>query len=317
MKGSKKVLIAIASVLIVVVVGVLVAVFLGVFNRKVEPKILFSEEFKLSYYEGETLDVSGGKLLFTQENGEIVEVVITEDMITGFDTTTPGEKQLTITFNDATMVVTYTVLASLEDLTLVSFPKTTYYDRQQLDLAGATLMYTANNGDILYVPLTEDMVTGFDTSRIRYDTHDGVEVNRVATIEYNGCQTTFNYTVVHTNAIRQELTPEEDAQYPGGWYIYSWASGSESINADYIIENDTFKLRPNANGFSGAEYVATRTDEIRNGSYIYRADLGFVTEFDYLQLEITVNSNGSFMTVDFVCSDPLYEASYDLMAYIA
>ena len=76
---------------------------------KKEAKIELKEEFKVEYYIGEELDVTGGILNYTNEEGKTIPVAITSDMVTGFSSTQVGSRQLIITYEGATLLVDYTV----------------------------------------------------------------------------------------------------------------------------------------------------------------------------------------------------------------
>ncbi len=69
--------------------------------------ILFTP--KVSYYVGQTLDVSGGVFIAYYEDGSSVPVNMTEDMVTGFDSTTAGTKTLTVTYSGQTATFNVTV----------------------------------------------------------------------------------------------------------------------------------------------------------------------------------------------------------------
>ena len=69
--------------------------------------ILFTP--KVSYYVGQTLDVSGGVFIAYYEDGSSVPVNMTADMVTGFDSTTAGTKTLTVTYSGQTATFNVTV----------------------------------------------------------------------------------------------------------------------------------------------------------------------------------------------------------------
>lgn len=70
----------------------------------VQPKTLESIALttmpaRLTYLEGkDTLDVAGGKLTLTYNNGDTEDVALTADMVTGFDNTVFGDQTLTVTY---------------------------------------------------------------------------------------------------------------------------------------------------------------------------------------------------------------------------
>ena len=67
-----------------------------------------SNAFKTEYEIGETLDVSGGVLKCVIDGKEDF-VPITVEMVSGFDSSTAGDKQLVITYNEMTTTLNYKV----------------------------------------------------------------------------------------------------------------------------------------------------------------------------------------------------------------
>lgn len=66
---------------------------------------------KLEYFVGDTLDLTGGKLTVSYEDGRTPEeVTLTADMVSGFDSTTAGDKTITVTYSGLT--TTFTVKVS-------------------------------------------------------------------------------------------------------------------------------------------------------------------------------------------------------------
>ena len=74
------------------------------------PKLELVQSFKTTYYVGEKLDLIGGIIKYTDEDGEATTIAIREDMVTVFSTEKPGNRKLIITYRDKTCLVDYTVL---------------------------------------------------------------------------------------------------------------------------------------------------------------------------------------------------------------
>ena len=64
---------------------------------------------KSTYYIGETLDVSGGVVNYTDDEGNLIEKEVVPSDVTNFDTTSFGEKEMTVTVDDKTLDFSYTV----------------------------------------------------------------------------------------------------------------------------------------------------------------------------------------------------------------
>ena len=68
-----------------------------------------SGTIKTTYNVGEQLDLTGAKLALNYSDKSKSEIAIDLNMVTGFDSSTAGEKILTITYKEKTTTVNYTV----------------------------------------------------------------------------------------------------------------------------------------------------------------------------------------------------------------
>lgn len=66
-----------------------------------------TEPRKLRYGKGEALDLTGGYIVVTYEDWSHKDIAMTESMISGFNTNTAGEKELTVTY--AGFIDTFTI----------------------------------------------------------------------------------------------------------------------------------------------------------------------------------------------------------------
>ena len=128
---------------------------------------------KTSYIEGQELDVTGGELTVTYLDGTTTEVALTKDMVSGFNANRIGEQVLTVTYGGKT--TTYTVVVRKKQATKVevqAMPTKTVYiqNYETLDLTGAKVKVTYDNGTTEILNVTEDMVTGFDNSKVGVNT---------------------------------------------------------------------------------------------------------------------------------------------------
>lgn len=137
------------------------------------------EVWKSDYLRGE--EFVPCDLTVTLSNGTTQTVTLTESMLSGFDTSTVGTKTVTINYNGLTTTMTITVSEPAVDFTIGHF-RTEYVVGAELDLTGAYIVVGETN-----VPITEDMVGGFDTS---------TEGDKTVTITYGG--TTKNVTITVT-----------------------------------------------------------------------------------------------------------------------
>ncbi len=155
---------------------------------------------KTVYSIGDSLDVDGGKLVITYSDDSTISVDLTEDMVTGFDSTTSGSKNLTVSFYGLTAGYTVTVNSNITVLSAVILGgyKTEFYSGDSIDIIGKTLRITYSNGNIENVIITADMVSGFNSS---------VGGTQTVTVSHNG-SAVLSYSVNVTADIITSLDIE-------------------------------------------------------------------------------------------------------------
>lgn len=104
-KKRKNWIIFLPVILLLMFVSILLA---GCYGSEINLK-LTSPFNKIEYYLGEELDVNGGVLTYTDENKREKIVVVEENFVTGFDSSTPGNKIMTIVYENETVTVAYVV----------------------------------------------------------------------------------------------------------------------------------------------------------------------------------------------------------------
>ncbi len=156
---------------------------------------------KLEYLEGkETLDVTGGKLKLTYNNGTTEVIDLTADMVSGFDNTKVGPQTLTVTYKGKITTFEVEIVAkSLESIEVTTLPTKTEYleGKETLDVTGGKLKLTYNNGTSEIIDLTPDMVSGFDNTKVGPQT---------LTVTYKGKITTFEVEIVAKSLESIEVT---------------------------------------------------------------------------------------------------------------
>lgn len=100
-------------------------------------------------------------------NGSII--ALTNNMISGFDSTTPGTKNLTVKYVKDGKTYTKTfqvaVINTINHIEVIAPTKTNYKYGENLNLAGGTVKIHMEDGTIKTVPLTDKMVTGYDKTK--------------------------------------------------------------------------------------------------------------------------------------------------------
>lgn len=163
---------------------------------------------KLTYLEGkDELDVTGGVITVYYDNDSTSAMVMTPDMITGFDNSNPGTQTLTVTYLGKTATFDVVIKAkSLVGFELVKNPvKTVYKEGEALTLEGIVGRFTYDNGAVVDLPVATAFASGFNnrkvgkqTVTITIDTYvDSFEV----TVEHD-----YRETVVPPTCIKKGYT---------------------------------------------------------------------------------------------------------------
>ncbi len=163
---------------------------------------------KLTYKEGEALDLTGASLQVTYNDGTNSTVTVTEDMVTGYDANQTGQQTLTVTYGTLTETFNVTVNArQLKGIQLIPPNKLTYQVGEALDLTGATLLLTYDNSTTDMITVTPDMVSGYNSAT------EGVQT---LTVTYNGFTENFDVTVSAKQLRSIAVTPPTKTIYKVG-----------------------------------------------------------------------------------------------------
>ncbi len=145
---------------------------------------------KLTYLEGkDALDVTGGVITLHYEDGTTSDMIMTNNMISGFDNSTPGSQLLTVTYQGRT--TTFAVEIKAKEVTNISIettPEKNLYvpEDTALDLTGGKLHVVYNNDTEAQVDITEEMISGFTPGQIG---------NQAITVTFGGKTSSFDVKV--------------------------------------------------------------------------------------------------------------------------
>lgn len=124
---------------------------------------------KLTYLEGkDELDLTGGVITVYYDNDSTSTMVMTPDMITGFDNSKPGTQTLTVTYLGKTATFDVVIKAkSLVGFELVKNPvKTVYKEGEALTLEGIVGRFTYDNGAVVDLPVATAFASGFNNRKV-------------------------------------------------------------------------------------------------------------------------------------------------------
>ena len=157
---------------------------------------------KTSYVIGDLLEVTGGKFKAIKKNGDEEEIDLTEEMVSGFDSSTTGNKTLTVTYEEKELTYQITVADRVDRIEIQDMPKTEYKYGEELE-KGGTIKVIKASGETETVDITPDMITGYDKTQLGPQN---------VTINYGGQTVDFEITVKDyiTNV---EITPPSKTEY--------------------------------------------------------------------------------------------------------
>ena len=174
---------------------------------------------KLTYTEyTEELDVTGGQIKVYWSDGTSQVMDMTREMVTGFDNTKTGTQTLTVTYDQASTTFQVEVVAkTAQSISVTRLPdKLTYLTTyEELDVTGGEITVTYADGTpAKVIPMTREMVTGFDNTQLGPQT---------LTVTYAGAETAYEVEIVSDNLVSISCgqLPEQT--------VYLW--NVDSINA--------------------------------------------------------------------------------------
>ena len=129
----------------------------------VQDGISIHTNLKTTYYVGESLDVTGGIINYTVD-GHTTQVAVTENMVTGFSSTTTGTRNMIITYQGQTTTVSYSINEIPAFLTTNSVYKSaTTVDMGTGELSYVKMKYVVNgNNSILKFLMVSDNGNAYD-----------------------------------------------------------------------------------------------------------------------------------------------------------
>lgn len=221
-----------------------------VIAKSVKNILISSLPNALSYLEGtEKIDVAGGFVKITYNNGTTETVPMTEDMVSGFDLNVVGSQVVTVTIGGKTAVFEIDVVTkTATSVNIETLPaKLTYREaKDALNISGGSIRVNYNNGKHDIIPMTAEMVTGFDNTKIGKQT---------LTVAYSGFTVEFEIEIIakRVASISVDTLPEKteyvqnfnELNVDGGRIVVYYDNGtSEVINMtlDMISDFDNTKV---------------------------------------------------------------------------
>ena len=151
--------------------------------------IVLTPPTKVKYVEGQSLDLTGGKVIVSYNDDTSEKIDLTSDMVSGYDKDHLGKQTITVTYQGKTATFEVEVIKKeATKIELVTPPdKVEYIRGQKLNLEGARIKVTYNDGDTKLIDVTEKMCSGFDSSLLG---------QKIVTITYENKTTTFEVNII-------------------------------------------------------------------------------------------------------------------------
>jgi hypothetical protein len=118
----------------------------------------------IEYYIGDSFPANQ-KIKVTNYDDTSTEISVTNDMLSGFDTTSAGKKTVTITYAEALYTFEITVYPEIENIIFdASSFKTQYNVNDELELGNYKIIVEHANSENTEITLRSEMIDGFSTA---------------------------------------------------------------------------------------------------------------------------------------------------------
>lgn len=161
-----------------------------------------AEDYEVDYFVGAAYDNSKGRLRVLKDNGSQIYVNLNSPEVTlkSFDSSKAGEATVTVVYDGEECAFTVTV-HEVANIRLKTPNKTKYASHEtELSLNGGYLTVEAASPSTFskHVPLTAEMVSGYDPSQVTYENRDQVTTQTI-TVSYGGKQTTYDVQIAYSD----------------------------------------------------------------------------------------------------------------------
>ncbi|EDS75040.1 bacterial Ig-like domain-containing protein [Thomasclavelia spiroformis DSM 1552] len=176
--------------------------------------IVLTPPTKVKYVEGQSLDLTGGKVIVSYNDDTSEEIDLTSDMVSGYDKDHLGKQTIIVTYQGKTATFEVEVIKKeATKIELVTLPnkieyirgqkldsdgaiKTEYIEGQPLDISNLKVIALYNDGTSEVIDASMDMISGYDVNIIGKQT---------ITVTYKGKTTTFDVNVIEKVITKIEM----------------------------------------------------------------------------------------------------------------
>ncbi|MDR2266347.1 MAG: bacterial Ig-like domain-containing protein, partial [Christensenellaceae bacterium] len=194
--------------------------------------------FSNTYAVGDAFP-SSAKLIVTYTDDSTSTIDLTESMVTGFDTTSPGEKSVTVAYGNQTIELKITVSDIIQEISIKENSTKTHYGiGESFNDTSASIIVKWESGAATEQLISSSMLSGWDTTTIG---------SKSIGVSFQGKTTSFNITVsgnIFSAATIQSFntTYTEMDAFAGATIIFSLFDGTNitrAIEASHLTGFDT------------------------------------------------------------------------------
>ena len=161
---------------------------------------------KTKYVLGQNFDLESLDITVYYNDDSSKKLNYNDVTITGFDSSSLGEKTITVTYKEGDKTVSAIfkieiIEKEVKDIVLTPPTKTKYIEGQALDLTGGKVKVFYNNETSKEIDLTNEMVSGYDASVVGKQT---------ITVTYQGKTATFDVNVIEKVITKIEMNSLPD-----------------------------------------------------------------------------------------------------------
>jgi len=229
--------------------------------------------FKVTYIEGQTINLSGAIITINYNNGTTQDKAMTADMVTGYNKDQLGNQTVTVTYLQNVTTFTITVIAkSTTSIAMKTNPnKTNYIIGEALDLTGAKITANYDNNTSGEINVTSSMVTGYNKNLIG---------QQKITVTYGGKVADFNVTV---NDLPKTITSSTYAINAQGYIGKIEVNTQVSSFISKLSPSINIKVYNGSTEISGSAIIGTgMTVKLINGTTVIQS----------LTIVVTGDTNG-------------------------
>lgn len=161
-----------------------------------------AEGYEVNYFVGDTYDNSKGKICINKDDGtkSYVNLNSAEVTLKSFDSSKAGQATITVAYGDYECAFQVTV-HDVDSIQLTA-PKQSKYASHEpaLNLGGGYITVKAASPSTFskHVPLTAEMVSGYDPSQMTYEKRDQV-ITQTITVSYGGQQASYDIEIAYSD----------------------------------------------------------------------------------------------------------------------